>query len=90
VSQSASDDPTGQAKSVAGAQLNAGRRSLVKSGLALSIMALWKIEPMEAQEKNMAENKKGGSLTTVLTYNDVRSASPALERYTRGPLLEGV
>jgi hypothetical protein len=90
VSQSASDDPTGQSKSVAGAQLNAGRRSLVKSGLALSIMALWKIEPSEAQEKNMAENKKDGSLTTVLTYNDVRSVSPALERYTRGPLLEGV
>jgi 4-carboxymuconolactone decarboxylase len=53
-------------------------------------MALWKIEPNEAQEKNMAENKNDGSLTTVLTYNDVRSVSPALERYTRGPLLEGV
>jgi 4-carboxymuconolactone decarboxylase len=90
VSQSASDDPTGHSKSVAGAQLNAGRRSLVKSGLALSIMALWKIEPSEAQEKNMAENKMDGSLTTVLTCNDVRSVSPALERYTRGPLLEGV
>ena len=90
MSQSASGDPTGQSKSVAGAQLNAGRRSLVKSGLALSIMALWKIEPNEAHEKNMAENKKDGSLTTVLTYNDVRSVSPALERYTRGPLLEGV
>ena len=90
MSQSASDDPTGQSKSVAGAQLNAGRRSLVKSGLALSIKALWKIEPNEAQEKNMAENKNDGSLTTVLTYNDVRSVSPALERYTRGPLLEGV
>lgn len=88
--QSASDNPTAQSKSVAGAQLNAGRRSLVKSGLALSIMALWKIEPSEAQEKNMAENKKDGSLTTVLTYNNVRSVSPALERYTRGPLLEGV
>src|SRR5437660_12788755 len=53
-------------------------------------MALWKIEPLEAQEKNMAENKKSGSLTTVLTYDDVRSVSPALEHYTRGPLLDGV
>ena len=88
--QSAFDDPTRQVKSVAGAPVNAGRRSVVKSGLALSIMALWKIEPLEAQEKNMAENKKSGSLTTVLTYDDVRSVSPALEHYTREPLLDGV
>jgi hypothetical protein len=38
----------------------------------------------------MAENKKSGSLTTVWTYDDVRSVSPALEQYTRGPLLDGV
>jgi hypothetical protein len=37
------------------------------------------IEPLEAQENNMAENKKSGALTTVLTYDDVRSVSPALE-----------
>jgi 4-carboxymuconolactone decarboxylase len=90
VGQSAFDDPTRQFKPVAGAPVNAGRRFVVKSGLALSIMALWKIEPLEAQEKNMTENKKSGSLTTVLTYDNVRSVSPALEHYTRGPLLDGV
>lgn len=42
MSQSASDDPTGQAKSVAGAQLNAGRCSVIKGGLTLSIMAFWR------------------------------------------------
>ena len=46
--------------------MNAGRRSVVKGGLTLSIMALWQIEPLEDQEKNMAENnKKSGSLPAV-------------------------
>lgn len=70
--------------------MNAGRRSLVKGGLTLGITALWRIEPLEAREKNMAENKKDGSQPAVLTYDDVRSVSPALEQYTRGPLLDGV
>jgi hypothetical protein len=89
VGQSAFDDPTKQVKSVAGAPVNAGRRSVVKGGLTLSIMALWQIELLEDQEKNMAENnKKSGSLPAVLTYDDVRSVSPALEQYTRGPTHE--
>jgi hypothetical protein len=54
VGQSAFDDPTKQVKSVAGAPVNAGRRSVVKGGLTLSIMALWQIELLEEQEKNMA------------------------------------
>jgi 4-carboxymuconolactone decarboxylase len=90
VGQSAIDDPTKQVKSVAGAPVNAGRRSVVKGGLTLSIVALWRIEPLEAREKDTAENKKTGSLPAVLTYDDVRSVSPALEQYTRGPLLDGV
>jgi hypothetical protein len=32
--------------------------------------------------------KKSGSLPAVLTYDDVRSVSPALEQYTRGPTHE--
>jgi 4-carboxymuconolactone decarboxylase len=88
--RSAFADPAKQVESVAGTPVNAGRRSVVTGGLALSIMALWQIEPLEAQEKNMAENKKSGSLPAVLTYDDVRSVSPALEQYTRGPLLDGV
>ncbi|MGA8344541.1 MAG: hypothetical protein WB781_21595, partial [Candidatus Sulfotelmatobacter sp.] len=51
VGQSAFDDSTKQVKSVARAPVNAGRRSVVKGGLTLSIMALWQIEPLEAQEK---------------------------------------
>jgi hypothetical protein len=54
VGQSAFDDPTKQVKSVAGAPVNAGGRSVVKGGLTLSIMALWQIELLEDQEKNMA------------------------------------
>lgn len=38
----------------------------------------------------MVEKKKDGSQPAVLTYDDVRSVSPALEQYTRGPLLDGV
>jgi len=34
-------------------------------------MALWRIEPLEARDKNMAEHKKSGSLPAVLTYDDV-------------------
>ena len=83
-------DPTKHVISVAGAPVNAGRRSVVKGGLTLSVMAFWRIEPLETREKNMADNKKGGSLPKALTYNDVRSVSPALEQYTRGPLLDGV
>jgi 4-carboxymuconolactone decarboxylase len=90
VGQFALDDPTKQVKSVAGVPVNAGRRSVVKGGLALSIIALWQIEPLEAQEKNMAENKKSGPLPAVLTYDDVRSVSPALEHYTKETLLDGV
>ncbi|MGA8440201.1 MAG: carboxymuconolactone decarboxylase family protein [Candidatus Sulfotelmatobacter sp.] len=88
--QSAFDDPTKQVISVTGAPVNAGRRSVVKGGLTLSMVALWQIEPLEAQEKNMAEHKKSASLPAVLTYDDVRSVLPALEQYTRGPLLDGI
>ena len=87
--QSAFDDPTKQVNSEAGAPANAGWRSVVKGGLTLSIMALWQIELLEDQEKNMAENnKKRGSLPAVLTCDDVRPVSPALEQYTRGPTHE--
>ena len=70
--------------------MNADRRSVLKAGLTLSIMALWRIEPLETEEKNMTKNKKINSLSTALTDDDVRSVSPALEQYTRGPLLDGV
>lgn len=77
-------------KYVEEAQVDAGRRSLLKIGLSLSIMALWQIEPIEAQEREMADSKKSGPVPSVLTYDDVRSVSPVLEHYTSGPLLDGV
>ena len=38
----------------------------------------------------MTENTKPNGLPSVLTYEDVRSVSPALEQYTKGPLLDGL
>jgi 4-carboxymuconolactone decarboxylase len=84
----ASGDTTKQVESLAGVAINAGRRSVVKGGLSLGIMALW--QPLEVQEKNMLGSKKGNSMSAVLSYEDVRSVAPALEQYTSGPLLNGV
>jgi hypothetical protein len=38
----------------------------------------------------MAENKQSGLLPVALTYDDVRSVSPALEHYMKETLLDGV
>ena len=64
------------------------RRQFCKSALALSIAALWSIEPLEAQGKAMTDKKP--ALPSVLSYDDVRSVSPALEQYTKDALLGGV
>jgi hypothetical protein len=79
VGQSAFDDPTRQVKSVAGAPVNAGPALCCQKRSSPQHHGTLEIEPLEAQENNMAENKKSGALTTVLTYDDVRSVSPALE-----------
>jgi 4-carboxymuconolactone decarboxylase len=67
-----------------------GRRFLVKSGLAASILALWQTEPSWALEKQMSDNKKHGALPSSLTANDVNAVSPALVHYTEGALLNGL
>jgi 4-carboxymuconolactone decarboxylase len=69
---------------------DSGRRDLMKGGLALFIAALWEAEPAFAQEKTMTDTKKLNALPSVLTYDDIRAVSPALEHYTKGPLLEGL
>lgn len=84
----ASGDTTKQVESLVGVAINAGRRSVVKGGLSLGIVALW--QPLEVQEKNMLGSKKGNSMSAVLSYDDVRSVAPALEQYTSGSLLNGV
>lgn len=35
----------------------------------------------------MTETKKSNTLPSILIYDDVRVVSPALEHYTKGPLL---
>jgi hypothetical protein len=57
------------------------------AGFALSILALWHGESIFAQENTMRNGKKPNQLSSLLTYGDVRSVSPALEHYTKGPLL---
>lgn len=37
----------------------------------------------------MTDSKKPKTLPSVLTYDDVRAVSPALEHYTKGALLDG-
>jgi 4-carboxymuconolactone decarboxylase len=69
--------------------MDADRRTVIKGGLAVSSIAFWQKEPLVAQERDMAE-KKSGPVPAVLTHDDVRSVSPALERYTRETLLDGV
>jgi hypothetical protein len=39
-----------------GAPINIVRRSLIKSGIAVSILALWHSEPLGAKEAKMSEN----------------------------------
>ena len=38
----------------------------------------------------MTETRKSNMLPSVLSYDDVRAVSPALEHYTKGPLLNGL
>ena len=66
------------------------RRTLIKAGLAWTVLALWQAEPLVAEEITMVETKKTQALSGVLSYDDVRSVSPALEHYTKATLLAGV
>jgi 4-carboxymuconolactone decarboxylase len=66
------------------------RRDVMKSTATLMIAALWGADPAFTQEKRMTNTKKSNPLPSVLSYDDVRAVSPALERYTKGPLLDGL
>jgi len=46
--------------------------------------------PAVTQENKMTDTKKPNTLPSVLTYDDVRAVSPALEYYTKGALLDGL
>ncbi len=70
--------------------LNPSRRDALKTSVTTMIAALWGAGPAVAQENKMTDKKKPNTLPSVLTYHDVRAVSPALEYYTKGPLLDGL
>lgn len=67
---------------------DAGRREFMKAGMAFLIAALWGARSASAQKKRMTNSMKPNTLLSVLTYDDVRAVSPALEHYTKGALLD--
>ena len=71
-------------------RFNLARRDLLKGGASLIIAALWGKGPALTQEKRVTDTKKPNTLPGALTYDDVRAVSPALEHYTKGPLLDGL
>jgi 4-carboxymuconolactone decarboxylase len=66
------------------------RRDAIKTTAALIASGLGGAVPSITQEKKMTDTKKAQVLPSLLTYDDVRAVSPALEQYTKGPLLDGL
>jgi 4-carboxymuconolactone decarboxylase len=66
------------------------RRDVMKTTATLMIAALWGADPAFTQEKRMIDTKKSNALPSALSYDDVRAVSPALEHYTKGPLVDGL
>jgi 4-carboxymuconolactone decarboxylase len=81
------DETTSPSKT--GAPVDVGRRILIKAALASSVLAFLRAEPLNAKGIMMAQNERSAP-SEVLTYDDVRSVSPALEHYTKTALLDGV
>jgi 4-carboxymuconolactone decarboxylase len=73
-----------------GAPTDVGRRSVIKAGLAASVVALWRSESIWALENEMSNDNKHNSLPSVLKMTDVQAVSPALAHYTEGSLLNGL
>ncbi len=66
------------------------RRDVLKTSATLMIAVLWGTGPAVTLENKMTDTKKPKTLPSVLTYDDVRAVSPALEYYTKGPLLDSL
>lgn len=66
------------------------RRDVVEPTATILMAALSRAAPAFAEEKRMMDTTKSRLLPTVLAYEDVRAVSPALEHYTKGPLLDGL
>jgi 4-carboxymuconolactone decarboxylase len=67
-----------------------GRRKFINAGFVLSIVARWHSESTFAQENKMANRKNTNQHPSMLTYEDLRAVSPALEHYTKERLLDSV
>jgi 4-carboxymuconolactone decarboxylase len=66
------------------------RRDFIRRTVALSVAALWQTETTLAQEKTMNDTRKHKAPRAMLAYDDIRAVSPALERYTKGTLLDSL
>ena len=58
--------------------------------MGVMIAKMWGGRPDYAEEERMTTTTKSYALPSVLTYDDVRAVSPALEHYTKGALLDGL
>ncbi len=70
--------------------INPSRRDVLKTSVTLMISVLWGAGPAVTPENKMTDTKKPNTLPSLLTSDDVRAVSPALEYYTKGPLLGGL
>jgi 4-carboxymuconolactone decarboxylase len=66
------------------------RRNFMKASVVFLTASLWGNGLAVRKEMNMSNSKKFNATATLLTYDDVRSVSPALEHYTRETLLGGL
>jgi 4-carboxymuconolactone decarboxylase len=71
-------------------RINTTRRDVLKATMGVMIAALWGGSPAYAEEERMTTTTKSYALPSVLTYDDVRAVSPALEHYTKDALLGGL
>jgi 4-carboxymuconolactone decarboxylase len=83
-------DEVAKTEVVNGAPADLGRRSLIKAGLAASILALWQAEPSWALENRMSNEKKHGAPPSILSMSEVQAVSPALAHYAEVLLLNGL
>ena len=62
----------------------------MKAGAVFLTASLWGDGFAARRERNMSDSKMFNATAAPLTYDDLRSVSPALEYYTREPLLGGL
>jgi 4-carboxymuconolactone decarboxylase len=65
------------------------RRNFIKATTALLTASLSSDVLAFSEEKKMSDSKKQAASANSLSYEDIRAVSPALEQYTKGPLLDG-